>query len=95
MQRFLSALPVRDFLFQLDRAFVDAPLQILTGMPQLRVPVLDLRQHFVETVNQNADLVLRLFSRADGIIPGPGHHLRRPSQFQDRVRDGALQPAVA
>ena len=63
MQGLLSAFAVRDFLFQFERAFVDAPLQILARTPQFRVAVLNLLQHFVEAVNQNADFIFRIVFR--------------------------------
>ena len=91
MQCFLGALPVRHFLFQLGRAFVHAPLQILAGVAQLGVALLNLLQHLVESVDQDADFILRMLPRADGIIPGAGNHLRGPGQLQDRIRDRALQ----
>ena len=85
MQGFLGALPVRDFLLQLGRAFVHAPLQILAGLPQVRIAVLDLLQHLVKAVDQDADFVLRLFPGTNGVIPCTGDHLCRPGQFQDRI----------
>ena len=91
MQSFLGALAVRHFLFQLGRALVHAPLQIFAGVAQLGVANLNLSQHFVESVDQDADFVLRMFSRPNGIIPGAGNHFRGPGQLQDGIRDRALQ----
>ena len=51
VQCLLSALPVPDFLFQFRGAFIDALLQILAGMPQLGIPVLNLFQHFVKPID--------------------------------------------
>ena len=69
MQGLLSALAVRDFLFQFERAFVHAPLQVFAGVAQLGVAILDLSQHLIEAIDQDADFVLRLLVRTNGIIP--------------------------
>jgi len=91
VQFFLGALAVRYFLLQFDGAFVNAPLQVFAGDLQLAVPCLNLSQHFVEAVDQDADLVVGFLCRPNGIVPRSGHHFGSPSKFEDRVRYGALQ----
>ncbi len=93
MQRFLGALAVGHFLFQLGGALVHAMLQILAGVAQLGVASLNLPQHLVETIDQHADFILRALPCSNGIIPAAGYHLCGPRQLQDRIRDGTLQPS--
>ena len=91
MQRFLGALAVAHFLFQFVGSFIHTPFQVLPRAAQFGVTNLNLGQHFIEAVDQYANLVFGFLSSADGIIPASGNHLGSPRQSQNRVRNGTLQ----
>src|SRR6266446_2767947 len=63
-----------------------------SGLLQLGIALLDLRQHVIERINQHANLILTLFSSAQSVVFFLGDYSSGVGKFQDRFGDQALQP---
>src|ERR1700682_3938676 len=69
-QLFLRLLAVRNLFFQLSRSC----LQLIISASQCCIPVLDVGQHGVKTVDETTDLVSVTFDRPNLIVLVGGHH---------------------
>jgi hypothetical protein len=49
-------------------SFLDARFEVVARGLQRGIALLNLRQHFVEAVNQDSDFIRTAFDRANGII---------------------------
>ena len=85
----------RGFLGDLEfgRAIGDAVLQLVAGLLQGVAPLLDLVEHGVETVVQQAEFVVASFLHADRVIVFVGDALHGVDQPLNRLDDKSLQPA--
>ena len=90
-ERAFRPLAFGDFLLQLAGAFLDPFFQFITRLPQGRVALLNLLEHCVEPVNEQAQFVLALFDGAQRVVLFPGHRVRGPGQVQDRLGNDPLQ----
>ena len=77
---------------QLGRAVLDAVFQLVVRRLEIGVALLDLREHFVEPVDELADFVLALLAGAHGIILPLGDLAGGLGQPQDGMGDEPLQP---
>jgi len=68
LQRFLRELALLHLLSQIQRAFLDALLQLGMGLLQSRILCLNLTQHVIEAVGKLAQLVVPVLQRSQGIV---------------------------
>ncbi len=77
---------------QFGGSVLDAGLQLLVGVDERGVPLLDLLEHLVERFDQQADLIAAVLLGAYGVLPFLGDQSSHAGQMENRMRDDPLEP---
>ena len=78
--------------FQLEGAFVDAAVEVVVRFYQIGMAELDLAQHFIEGLDENADFVVVFRGRgAQVIVLVAGDNLGDLGEVDDGFGNGAPQ----
>jgi hypothetical protein len=83
-----GALPLAD----LAGTLLDPLLELETSALEILVPLLDLREHLVDRVDEQPELVARSGRGTDRVIAVLGDALRHLDQLEDGLGDPPLEP---